>query len=1399
MAAVVSSDVQRALFALSHEWYVINYGLAVDPERAAKHYLEEGRFKGYDPNPYILSRYLLRRYPDFYAGAGNVAERFLNSGYLKRHEPSKFFANYVSRLTNCEFLLPVAAEHWLIAGAEVDSLPFDPYVFALAAITGGLVDTAIFSIDYYSKHHPDVRTTGMHPHHHFIVRGYKESRNCSTSYQFIRSLVTRAGWFDPEAYAEGHPKMIGDSFQHYLVDWRKSERNQKDFLDFVDEICLQLPRLTSGQDSLITDTLTTVTQPPSTAQDTAGRSARPEIPTVNSDLAEFDANYYLAAHPDVKSAGVDPYWHYVSFGEREGRKPNPNFDPKFYLATYGDVRRENMNAFEHYRQFGRQEGRLPAPPRNLPDIGRHTILFVGHDSYAAGAQKVLLEIIRWFRVHTHYRIRILLLGPGHLCSAYAELGRCFSVNDIELETDYIISEILCNTPDVVYLNTVISGRVLRGRLGAFVRGAKIIAHCHEMEKVLSLFPAEVSLLTHQAHHWISASPAITEYLVNSIGIDPMRVATVPAFIAPTALPESNWAEYRLQQRLALGISEHAVVVLGCGTLHWRKDPAIFVETAITLLRRQELRKPVVFLWIGDGEDLLPLRRQIDQARLSDSIKLIGWRSDASDLMAVGDIFLLSSLEDPFPLVVLEAAQFGIPALCFRHATGMEALIGRGCGLVMAERSATAAAEAIAKLAMDDALRRKMGDAVKEIVRRDYVPSAQMLFILAQMYNAGVEPGVSVVVPSYNHERFIDQRLQSIFNQTFQDFELIVLDDHSTDDSVERIRAYAGDPRMRFFPNETNSGAVFLQWAKGVNLARSELIWIAESDDFCNEHLLSTLTAYLQSQDVMIAFCETNIVNEAGEIQEGALRPYFDRIHPGFGTTSFIMDGSEFVNQGYGALSVIVNASGAILRRTSLQAALPLASRFKMCGDWIIYLECCRSGVVAYDIGAKNYFRRHAASTVHKIEGTDQYFAERLGVAEYVLENFHTSASLQRKMRAEISDEAQRFAGRYDSRFTGDISRLFAIGGGKSYLEGKVHVCFYVHGMLFSKGGIERLFAMLSAGLIDRGYRVSVVCKPFGNSAPVYPLRRSIDLFAIDITTPTGTAALRQCLIDNVIDVFVPMLSEDLFENAIDAAVGLGIPIIASEHNDPWMIEKLWWSPQRRRDYFSKCNAIHLLTHRFRDSLPNEVRTKARIIPNPVAPEFFSSPRQPVPHPRIIAAGRLEKQKRFDLLISAFAQIADKAPNWELVIFGEGQLRDAYEELIGKFGLGERVWLPGPTNRLAAEMARSQIFVLSSEFEGLPLTLIEAMAAGTPSVTFRTCQAVQEIIQDGSDGFLVDEFSADALAAKLSELITTPDLREQVGRQARQTAMRFELSRVVAAWDQVIRTECLGLCRTAAFH
>ncbi len=168
--------------------------------------------------------------------------------------------------------------------------------------------------------------------------------------------------------------------------------------------------------------------------------------------------------------------------------------------------------------------------------------------------------------------------------------------------------------------------------------------------------------------------------------------------------------------------------------------------------------------------------------------------------------------------------------------------------------------------------------------------------------------------------------------------------------------------------------------------------------------------------------------------------------------------------------------------------------------------------------------------------------------------------------------------------------------------------------------------------------------------------------------------------------------------------------------------------------------------------------------------------------RIIAVGRLHPQKRFDRLIEAFSFIANKYPNWFVDIYGEGGEKEQVVKKITDLGLSNRIYLKGETNDIYSEYKKSQFFVLSSDYEGFGLVLLEAMACGIPCVSTDCPYGPSDIINDGQDGLLA-EISSKDLSAKIEWMITHESERKDMGIKARQNVEKFKKDVVMKEWEK----------------
>ena len=252
------------------------------------------------------------------------------------------------------------------------------------------------------------------------------------------------------------------------------------------------------------------------------------------------------------------------------------------------------------------------------------------------------------------------------------------------------------------------------------------------------------------------------------------------------------------------------------------------------------------------------------------------------------------------------------------------------------------------------------------------------------------PLVSVIVPNYNHEAFLKQRLETVVNQTFQDFEIILLDDASTDKSVDVLLNYKDHPKVtQLIVNSQNSGSPFKQWQKGITLAKGTHIWIAESDDYCELNFLEQIVSKL-SENTDICYAQSLDVDAAGNAIQKRIQ-YTKIFNPNIWVQDFKQNGNTFIKNYLLVKNVIPNASAVVFKKGLIQKNTfdenLLAMR--MCGDWLFWVRLCQNNKIAFISTTLNYFRNHPAVTRSHTTNAKkkQRLVEEAAVRRFVFKTF----------------------------------------------------------------------------------------------------------------------------------------------------------------------------------------------------------------------------------------------------------------------------------------------------------------------------------------------------------------------------------------------------------------------------
>lgn len=254
------------------------------------------------------------------------------------------------------------------------------------------------------------------------------------------------------------------------------------------------------------------------------------------------------------------------------------------------------------------------------------------------------------------------------------------------------------------------------------------------------------------------------------------------------------------------------------------------------------------------------------------------------------------------------------------------------------------------------------------------------------------PIVSVVLPNYNHSLYLKERIESILNQTFDQFELIILDDCSTDNSREILLSYKNHPKVSAIVlNDKNTGNTFLQWDKGIQLAQGKYIWIAESDDAAdNRFLEKTVTAIEAQPEAVMCLSGSILIDENSRPKKTASRDRWKET----GEVK-VFDGTEYVKHNLLYRNYVYNASMVIFRRDIYARLDKSFQRLRCAGDWQFWTEVALQGKVIEVRLKLNRFRQHSNKVSSRAKYTGEGISDMIEVMKYGLS--HVSVSRYRKM------------------------------------------------------------------------------------------------------------------------------------------------------------------------------------------------------------------------------------------------------------------------------------------------------------------------------------------------------------------------------------------------------------------
>lgn len=359
-------------------------------------------------------------------------------------------------------------------------------------------------------------------------------------------------------------------------------------------------------------------------------------------------------------------------------------------------------------------------------------------------------------------------------------------------------------------------------------------------------------------------------------------------------------------------------------------------------------------------------------------------------------------------------------------------------------------------------------------------------------------------------------------------------------------------------------------------------------------------------------------------------------------------------------------------------------------------------------------------------------------------------------------------------------------------EKRIHVAMLIGAL--TRGGSERVLINLSEYLVSIGYKVTMVTQ-YKREAE-YPLNPSVKRVISDITEEECSKSrivnfgrrfgkLRNIWKQEKPDVILSFIGKNNMM-AILTSRFLHIPVAVSVRGEPSMEYYNGWMRFMARHLFKYADGIILQTKQCYEFFPEAVRKKAVILHNPVNSSFFRKRYEGEREKELVSVGRIDENKNHEMLIRAFAEIAEVFPEYRLTIYGEGEKRGELIELVRQLGLENRISLPGSIENVADTIYKTGVFILPSNTEGVPNTLIEAMILGLTVVsTDCPCGGPADLIRHGVNGLLTPVGDVQKMKENLQNILNDLQMRDLLGKEAAKTSDIYQPEKIYKEWENYL--------------
>jgi len=721
-------------------------------------------------------------------------------------------------------------------------------------------------------------------------------------------------------------------------------------------------------------------------------------------------------YSDITKPCVDfSYNECYKIGKTNGKKSFQNIlfpEPVKYIRVdigehEGPINVDTCKIFAKSSKYAKDYNEYNEILEEIPNAKKENIIIVTHALNETGAPLLAYNITKQFQ-EKKYDVVVIAISDGYLEEKFQDLNvPLLSLHQSLLSRELhnpkifegIVKQLSKKGYNQILTNTIISGITVP----IFKKyNFNIISLIHEMKMSITLYDMkqggrDISMYSDKI---IFPDKTVEQEFLEIFHADRKKSIIRPQGLYQ--LKEEIRKDYNKVYR-KYNLPSNAKIIVGSGTADLRKGIDLFLNAAQSLVKLEGKNEEYHFIWAGKilNEEIDNwYTLQLEKCNLKERFHNIGFIKDKAEyqnLIACSDAFWLTSREDPFPSVMIESLEYETPVLAFNKSGGAGTLLADDRGVLIDRFDIEKLAIETHKLVHDskrcqEMLEKAQKYITKNLQFKDYIHDLEKIFTNVEKEEKFSYTEVSVIVPNYNYEQYLPVRLRSIINQTVKPKEIILLDDVSTDHSIEVAEPILKEAKKKYkidykiIKNESNNGC-FNQWLKGISLAKYPYIWIAEADDYAKENFLETLMPNFEDKEVVLSYSKSQVIDETCKVSNYKYTDYTDDLSKTKWQKSFKEDGTIQIKKYFSRKNIIPNASSAVIRKSATIGLETVLKDYQAIGDWIAYIYILSHGKIAYAKEALNGHRRHSKSIIAKKEKSIKFLEEIIRIKKYVVENF----------------------------------------------------------------------------------------------------------------------------------------------------------------------------------------------------------------------------------------------------------------------------------------------------------------------------------------------------------------------------------------------------------------------------